>query len=102
MDIQDNDKELNPLEKQLEEINEWQKNATNPGYFIGSGKVPLPMRNLLKSPILMLIVGIIFIIPTIYNLVSNFNIATVVTNLITIVIGGALIFGGIMRILKRT
>ena len=102
MGNQDNDKELNPLEKQLEEINEWQKNANNPGYFVGSGKVPLPMRNLLKSPIVMLIVGVIFIIPTIYNLVSNSSIAMIVTNLITIVISGGLIFGGIIRILKRT
>lgn len=101
MGNKDKDKERNPLEKQLEEINEWQKNATNPGYFVGSVKVPLPMKNLIKSPIVMLITGVIFIIPTIINLVSDFSIATIFTNLITIIICGGLILGGIIRILKR-
>lgn len=60
MSNQDNN-ELDPLEKQLEEINEWQKNSANPGYFIEKGKLPLPMKNLLKSPIVMLIIGNIYI-----------------------------------------
>ena len=76
MDNHNNDNGLTPLDKQLEEINEWQKNAANPGYDLGSGKVPLPMRNLIKS--------------------------TIVANLITIVICSGLILGGIIRILKKT
>lgn len=94
-------KELNPFEKQLEEINEMQKNVNNPGYFIGSGKAPLFYKNLFKSPMIMLIVGIIFTMPTIYNLVSNFSIETIYNNVITILISGVLIIGGILRLLKR-
>lgn len=95
-----NDSELNPLEKQLNEINEWQKNSTNPGYFVGSGKVPAPLKNSMKSPIVMLIIGIMFLIPTILNLVNNFNIESIFTNMITIIIGGALIIGSIIRIFR--
>ncbi len=62
-----NESKLNPLENQVEEINEWQKNANNHGYFIGSGKAPLPMKNILKSPIIMLIIGVIFAIPIIFS-----------------------------------
>jgi GNAT superfamily N-acetyltransferase len=49
------DNELNPLEKQIEEINEWQKNSANPVHFVETSKVPVPKKNLLKSPVLMLI-----------------------------------------------
>jgi len=54
----DNNVELNLLEKQIKEIEEWQKNANNPGHFVGTGKIPIPLRNLLGSPRTMLIVGI--------------------------------------------
>jgi len=75
-----NESKLNPLENQVEEINEWQKNANNHGYFIGSGKAPLPMKNILKSPIIMLIIGVIFAIPIIFSLVKNFSIETIFNN----------------------
>ncbi len=84
-----NETKLNPLEKQIEEINEWQKNANNPGYFIGSGKAPLPIKNLLKSPIIMLIIGFIFAITTIFN------------NVMVIIISIILITGGIIRLLNK-
>ncbi|MDP4133202.1 MAG: hypothetical protein Q8882_04230 [Bacillota bacterium] len=46
MDKKDSNKELNEFENQLNEIKEWQKNAYNPGFFIGTGRVPLPLKNL--------------------------------------------------------
>lgn len=91
----------NPLEKQIEEINEWQKNASNPGYFIGSGKAPLPLRNLFKSPVIMLIAGIILAIPIIYNFVGDFSIETIFSNAVITIISVGLIIGGIIRILKK-
>lgn len=101
MSNQDNNNELNPLEKQLEDINEWQKNSTNPGYYVGTGKVPVPMKNLLKSPIIMIIIGSILAIPTICNLVSNFGVGTILSNILIILISSGLIIGGAIRILKR-
>ncbi|GAA0180868.1 hypothetical protein SH2C18_34870 [Clostridium sediminicola] len=101
MNNQDNNKELNPLEKQLKEINECQKNANNPGYFVGSGKVPIPSKNLLNSPIVSLIIGSTFLIPTICDLVSDFSIQTILGNVIEIIIGLGFIIGGIIRLLKK-
>lgn len=43
MNNEHSNKEQNSLERQLEEINECQKNAYNPGHFIRSGKVQVPM-----------------------------------------------------------
>jgi len=96
-----NETKLNPLEKQIEEINEWQKNANNPSYFIGSGKAPLPIKNLLKSPIVMLIIGFIFAIPTIFSLVKDFSIETIFNNVMVIIISIILITGGIIRLLNK-
>jgi len=96
-----NEVKLNPLEKQVEEINEWQKNANNPGYFIGSGKAPLPIKNILKAPIIMLIIGFIFAIPIIFSLVKSFSIETIFNNVVIITISIILITGGIIRLLNK-
>lgn len=96
-----NEAKLNPLENQVEEINEWQKNANNLGYFIGSGKAPLPIKNILKSPIIMLIIGFIFAIPIIFSLVKNFSIETIFNNVVIITISIILITGGIIRLLNK-
>lgn len=96
-----NESKLNPLENQVEEINEWQKNANNHGYFIGSGKAPLPMKNILKSPIIMLIIGVIFAIPIIFSLVKSFSIETIFNNVVIITISIILITGGIIRLLNK-
>ena len=97
-----NESKLNPLENQVEEINELQKNANNHGYFIGSGKAPLPMKNILKSPIIMLIIGVIFAIPIIFSLVKNFSIETIFNNVVIITISIILITGGIIRLLNKS
>jgi len=97
-----NESKLNPLENQVEEINEWKKNSNNHGYFIGSGKAPLPMKNILKSPIIMLIIGVIFAIPIIFSLVKNFSIETIFNNVVIITISIILITGGIIRLLNKS
>jgi hypothetical protein len=87
MDNQENNNELNELEKQVQEINEWQKNANNPSYYVCSGKTRIPLKNLLKSPIVMLIVGILFLLPTIFNIVTNLSIYTITADLMPLIIG---------------
>lgn len=104
MSNEDNNKELNPLEKQLDEINEWQKNANNPGYFVGSGKVPTPLKNFYKTPIVMLIVGAMFLIFAICNLISNFSdfsIETMLTSIIIIIVSSMLIIRAIIQLSKK-
>lgn len=93
-----NQDKSNDFEKQLKEVDEWEKNSNNPGHYVGSGKVPAPMKNLFRSPIIMLVVGIIFLIPTIYNLVKNFSIYSISSNAMPFIIGIVLFVGGIARL----
>lgn len=102
MNKQDNSKKLNSFERQIEEIDEWQRNSYNPGYFIGSGKVPLHLKNSRKSPVILIIIGILLGIPSIYNLISNFSIEIISSNIISILISSILIVGGIIRLIKRS
>lgn len=91
-------KKKNPFDSQIEDINEQQKNAFNPGYYVGSGKVPPSTRNLFKSPITLLAVGLILFLPTIYNLFSERGIYNIIPSISMFIISGGLIIGGVMRL----
>jgi hypothetical protein len=101
MDNHEENNELNPLEKQLQEINEWQRNANNPGYYIGTGRVPTGFKNVMRSPILLLIVGILLLLISVYGLISNFSIQTISSGAVGFVLGIGLTIGGIIRLVKR-
>lgn len=91
----------NSFDKQIAEVDEWQKNATNPGYFVGSGKVPLPIKNSIKSPIALLIIGVFAAVPVILNLINEFSIENILSNAVLIMVSVGFIIGGIIRILNR-
>jgi hypothetical protein len=57
MKMSDNNIEKNDFEKQIEDIDEFQKNATNPGYFIGNGKVPAPLKGIRRYPVVLIVLG---------------------------------------------
>lgn len=48
----------NEFENNLSDLKEWQDNQYNPGYYVGTGKVATPTRNLGKHPVLLLIIGL--------------------------------------------
>lgn len=60
-----------PYDAELNDIREWQDNMYNPGHYIGTGKLPYPLKNLTRSPklkwayllylILPIIIGLFFI-----------------------------------------
>lgn len=101
MGNENSNNELNELEKQLQEINEWQNNANNPGYFIGTGRVPAGVKNLYKAPYVMIIIGLALFLPIIIGLINNFSLTALITAPLGIVAGLGLIVGGIMRIIKN-
>lgn len=96
-----NQDENDKFEKQLKDIKEWQDNYNNPGHYIGSGKVPTPLKNLFKSPAIILIVGIIIAILTLYSIISNLTFENILSNIFSIIISVSFIFGGIIRILNK-
>lgn len=93
--------ELNPFEEQLNEINEWQNNSTNPGYFIEKGSAPLPIKNMSKAPVLMIIVGILFAIPTLIFLIRDFTLGNILSSSVMILISTSFIVGGILRLKRK-
>lgn len=101
MDNQENNDKVDDFEKQMQEINEWQNNAYNPGYHIGSGKTPLPIKNGLKSPVIMLIIGVTSLIPVILNFKNGFSIDTIVFSLVPLILGIAFLYGGIIRLIRH-
>ncbi|HOV25537.1 MAG TPA: hypothetical protein PK566_04150 [Pseudobacteroides sp.] len=50
--------EINEFEKNLSDLQEWQNNQYNPGYYVGTGRVPVPLLNMVKHPVLLLIIGL--------------------------------------------
>lgn len=101
MSKQNNPKEPNKLEKQIEEISGGQKNANNPGQFIGTGKTMVPARNLLKSPFVMIIAGVLILIPLVYNLVTDFSLGAILFDPAGIVVCLGFVIGGILRLRKK-
>ncbi|MEG0308931.1 MAG: hypothetical protein RR891_04195 [Clostridium sp.] len=96
-----NNNELNPLEKQLEDINDWQRNSTNPGHWVGTGRIPLPLKNIIRSPIVMIILGLIILVPIIIGLINNFAIGQLFSSMIALVLGVGFLIGGVMRLMRR-
>lgn len=96
-----NDKGLNHIEKQIDEIEEWNKNVNNPGYYTTSSRMPLPLKRLSKFPLLILFIGLVVLIPSLYNTISNFHIFNVFENCIQIIVGGALVYGGVARLIRE-
>lgn len=93
--------EENPFIEQLNEINEWQNNSTNPGYFIEKGSTPLPIKNISRSPVLMIIVGILFAIPTVIYLIGDFTLGNILSSSVMILISTSFIVGGILRLKRK-
>lgn len=98
---QDENNELNEFEQQLKDINEWQENCNNPGHYIGSAKVPTPMKNLFKSPIVILILGVIIAIPTLYSIINDLSFQNILNNILYIIISVSFIVGGIIRMFNK-
>ena len=94
--------EENPLEEQLREINEWQNNSTNAGYFINKGSAPIPIKNLSKAPVLMIIVGILLAIPTLIFIIGDFSLSSILNSSVMILISVSFIVGGIIRLKRRS
>jgi len=64
------------FEKELKELEEWQENQYNPGYYIGSGRVPRPLKGLKKRPIFLMVIALSMILPLIVFYFQKFLLKT--------------------------
>ena len=92
----------NPLDEQSREINQWQNHSANLDYSVEGEKAQLPMENLSKSSVLMIVVGVLFAIPIIIFLVEDCSVDRILDSLFMIVISFSFILGGILRIKRKS
>ncbi|RKD30014.1 hypothetical protein [Thermohalobacter berrensis] len=92
-------KNKNKLKNELKELKEWQDNQFNPGHYIGTGRVPNPIKKLSKFPIFLIVLCIfILITPLLYILkLKKFS----ASSLILLIFGAILVYGGIKRIINK-
>jgi len=88
------------FDKQVDEIKEWQENLYNPGDYIGTGKVPLPLRKLISSLKIMIVLGMIFLILPLIEIIMYLRVETVISHIVPLIVGIILIIGGLIRIKK--
>ncbi len=92
----------NSLDKEIEEITEWQENRFNPGYYIGTGRMPKPLLSLCKYPKLIIAFGVICVIPVPFIVKGGLNkYENVIGFLFSLFFSGAFLYGGISRLLQR-
>lgn len=92
---------VNEFEKEIEELKEWQDNQFNPGYYIGTGRVPKPISSLSKHPIILIVFGVIFALLVLTLALFGNRLEALGGILISGVISASMIFGGIVRLVEK-
>ncbi|MFA5528280.1 MAG: hypothetical protein WC996_06645 [Peptostreptococcales bacterium] len=87
---------MGDLNKDIEELKDWQNEQYSPGNYIGTGKVPRPIMGLTKFPIILLIIGVLILVVGVFLLyLEKYSIG-----MINLILGMPFLYGGIARIRK--
>ncbi|MBE3579067.1 MAG: hypothetical protein IMW83_04225 [Caldanaerobacter subterraneus] len=89
------------FEKELKELEEWQENQYNPGYYIGSGRVPRPLEGLKKRPIFLMVIALSMILPLIGVLFSKISAEDLIAFVFPAFIGVILFYAAIREMLEK-
>ncbi|TCW34275.1 hypothetical protein EDC21_11941 [Thermohydrogenium kirishiense] len=90
----------NEFEKELDDLKEWEENQYNPGYYIGTGKIPEPIKGVGKYPFIQIIIGLIILIPIIIAIIDETDVLNIISFIIPAIIGLSLIYGGIIKLIN--
>ncbi len=91
---------INEFEKEIADIEEWQNNQFNPGYYIGTGRVPKPISSLGKHPVILLVLGLISAIPAAIAVLYSSSPEVIPSILVSAAVPVILICGGIVRLIE--
>ena len=98
----DDENAKNEFEKEISDLKDWQENQYNPGYYIGTGRVPKPIARLSKFPRVLIAIGILWLIPGFLIIFSqSFNYNNIIGCIFSIIFGGVIIYGGITRLISK-
>ncbi|PHO06762.1 hypothetical protein BFT35_09250 [Thermoanaerobacterium thermosaccharolyticum] len=90
----------NEFEKELDNLKEWEENQYNPGYYIGTGRIPEPIKGVGKYPFIQIIIGLIILIPMIIAVIDETDVLNIISFIIPAIIGFSLIYGGIIKLIS--
>lgn len=82
-------------------MEEWQNNQFNPGYYVGNGRIPSPIKGLSKKPIILIVFGFVMLLPIVLAVLAEFNWSNLLAFIIPIIIALAFIYGGFRRISEK-
>lgn len=60
-----------PYDQELKDIREWQENQYNPGYYMGTGRMPYPLKKLSSRPKIKLLYLLFILGPVVIGAVIN-------------------------------
>ncbi len=87
------------LQKELDDLKDWQENQYNPGRYIGTGRVPKVVSGLSKYPVLLIILGLIGLLPL--TIILIFSEVNLIELLLFLAVPAVFIVGGILRLKNR-
>ncbi len=94
------DENSNEFEKEIADLVEWQNNQFNPGYYIGTGRVPKPVSSLSKHPIILIVLGLISAVPATIAVLYSSSPEVIPSILVSVAVPVILIYGGIVRLIE--
>ncbi|MDE4542002.1 hypothetical protein [Thermoanaerobacterium sp. R66] len=90
----------NEFEKELDKLKEWEENQYTPGYYIGTGRIPEPIKGVGKYPFIQIIIGLIILLPMIIAVIDETDVLNIISFIIPAIIGLSFIYGGIIKLIN--
>ena len=90
-----------PYDAEFNDMREWQENMYNPGHYIGTGKVPYPLKQLARRPKLKRAYLLYILLPIIFGLFCIDLVWYNVIPIIFVILAIVFIIYDSKRILKK-
>lgn len=91
----------NDFEEKIGELKEWQENQYNPGYYIGSGRIPKPVKEVKRKPLFLLIIAFFMLLPAIAIIIFDFSIENLFAALFPTLISLVLLYAAVREVIDN-
>ncbi|MFT9497747.1 hypothetical protein [Anaerosolibacter sp.] len=99
--MENKEKETHVNGEVVKEHMEWQEHQYDPGYYIGTGRIPKHLEGLKKYPFLLIFYGLILLLPLGYTLLKDGVGIGSISTIAFLILPLGLIVGGIQRLRNR-
>lgn len=88
----------NDFEKDMADLTDWQEHQYSPGYYVGTGRIPRPIKAVAKYPILFVVVGFFSVLLLVAGfLMSGFSFENFYGIILPLFFALLILSGGIMK-----